>query len=68
MGIEARGWDSVLPPVFSPAAIKPTGGKERKKKWIKTVSWGVADMAFRPKHLKKKKKSLTGNIPGRTEC
>lgn len=54
MGIEARGWDSVLPLVFSPAVIKPTGGKERKKKWIKTVSWGVADMAFRPKHLKKK--------------
>ncbi len=35
-------------PVFSPAVIKP-----KEKKWIKTVSWGVADMAFRPKHLKR---------------
>lgn len=48
MGIEAWGWDSALPLVFSPAVIKPRG-----KKWIKTVSWGVADMAFRPKHLKR---------------
>ena len=47
MGIEAWGWGSALPLVCSLAVIKP-----REKKWIKTVSWGVADMAFRPKHLK----------------
>ena len=49
MGIEAWGCGSALPLVFSPAVIKP----REEKKWIKTVSWGVADMAFRPKHLKR---------------
>lgn len=33
---------------FAPKVIK-----QREKKWIKTVSWGVADIAFRPKHLKR---------------
>lgn len=48
MGIEAPGWGSAPSLAFAPAVIKPRG-----KKWIKTVSWGVADMAFRSEHLKR---------------
>ncbi len=48
MGIEAWGWGSALP-----LCVFSSSNKTKEKKWIKTVSWGVADMAFRPKHLKR---------------
>lgn len=40
-----------LGPCHSPHAFS-SSNKTKGKKWIKTVSWGVADMAFRPKHFK----------------
>lgn len=38
---------------LSTPSVFSSSNKTKGKKWIKTVSWGVADMAFRPKHLKR---------------